>query len=100
MELLERAPLDPLTTLEKNAPKYTMLPNFAKGRHVAVEKRLLALGARSEVIPVNRIEMGDPRVGIVASGASYVYARERFRGQLSQAGHELSTARGIAARVP
>ena len=78
VELLERAPLDPLTTLEKNAPKYTMLPNFAKGRHVAVEKRLLALGARSEVIPVNRIEMGDPRVGIVASGASYVYAREAF----------------------
>ncbi|NLE74189.1 MAG: indolepyruvate ferredoxin oxidoreductase subunit alpha [Actinobacteria bacterium] len=78
VELSERAQQEPLTTLEKNAPKYTMLPNFAKGRHVAVEQRLLALSRRSDSIDINRIEMGDPRVGIVASGAAYVYAREAF----------------------
>lgn len=76
VELGERAAQEPILTLEKNAPKYTMLPNFAKGRHVAVEKRMLSLREYSDSVAVNRIEMGDPRVGIVASGAAYVYARE------------------------
>ena len=32
----------------------------------------------SETCLFNRIEMGDPRVGIIASGSAYGYAREAF----------------------
>ncbi len=32
----------------------------------------------AETSPLNRIEMGDPRVGIITSGAAYQYAREAF----------------------
>ena len=78
VELEDRVQPAPITTIDKNAPKYTMLPGFAKLKHVKVEERLLALRARAETLPINRIEMGDPRVGIVATGAAYVYAREAF----------------------
>ena len=80
VELGERPGLEKITGLEKMASKYTMLPGFARGRHVAVEKRLVALKEYSDQTPLNRIEMGDPRVGIVASGAAYTYAREAYPG--------------------
>ncbi len=43
-----------------------------------MEQRLLDLAEYAETSPLNRIEMGDPRVGIVTSGAAYGYAREAF----------------------
>ena len=76
--LSDRPALEPLETLDKNIAKYTMLPAYAQGRHVLVEERLVALRERSNSLPINRIEMGDPRVGIVCSGAAYTYAREAF----------------------
>jgi indolepyruvate ferredoxin oxidoreductase alpha subunit len=76
VELGERDTLEPIRELDKLPAKYTMLPNFAKGRHKIVEERMIALRERSDAIDLNRIEMGDPAVGIIASGASYTYARE------------------------
>lgn len=78
VELGERPELPPLTTLEKDVPKYTMLPGFAKLKHPKVEQRIEALKERAETLPVNRIEMGDPTVGIIATGVVYQYAREAF----------------------
>jgi indolepyruvate ferredoxin oxidoreductase alpha subunit len=78
VELGERPELQPLTTLEKDVPKYTMLPGFARMKHPKVEERIEALKERAETLPVNRIEMGDPAVGIIATGAVYQYAREAF----------------------
>jgi indolepyruvate ferredoxin oxidoreductase, alpha subunit len=78
VELEDRVETTPLTAIDKNTPKYTMLPGFAKLKHVKVEERLLALRELAETLPINRIEMGDPRVGIVATGAAYVYAREAY----------------------
>jgi len=78
VELGERREPGNITGLEKTASKYTMLPGFARARHVAVEKRFTALQVYSNHTPLNRIEMGDPRVGIVASGAAYAYAREAY----------------------
>ncbi len=43
----------------KDVPKYVMLPNFGKLKHVEVEARLLKLQEFAETTPLNRIEMRD-----------------------------------------
>jgi indolepyruvate ferredoxin oxidoreductase alpha subunit len=60
----------------KNPPKYVMVPNYARGRHDHVERRVHRLRELSETIPVNRIEWGRRELGIVTSGVAYQYARE------------------------
>lgn len=78
VELGDRVETPALTTLVKDVPKYTMLPGFAKLKHPKVEQRIADLKERAEILPVNRIEMGDPAVGIIATGSVYQYAREAF----------------------
>jgi indolepyruvate ferredoxin oxidoreductase alpha subunit len=65
-----------LKDYKKNAPKYVMLPGYAKGRHVEVEKRMVALSEYAETTPLNRIEWGDKNLGIITSGVAYQYVRE------------------------
>ena len=62
----------------KNPAKYVMIPGFAKKRHPVVEERLVKLAEFAETFPHNRIEMGDPALGIVATSTAYQYAREIF----------------------
>ena len=62
--------------LEKNMPKYTMLPVSAKKRHPLVEERLLKLKEYTETTPLNRIEYNDTRLGIICNGISYQYVKE------------------------
>ncbi len=59
----------------KNAPKYVMVPANARNRHVAVEERMDALREFAETTSLNRIERGG-RLGIIASGITYEYAKE------------------------
>lgn len=66
----------PLKDYKKNAPKYVMLPGFARGRHVEVEKRMDKLREFAEETPFNRIEWGDKSLGIITSGVSYQYVKE------------------------
>jgi len=65
-------------SLERNPPKFVMLPGNARKRHVTVEKRLLDLADWACKQPFNVIEEGEGRVGIITSGVSYQYAREVF----------------------
>jgi indolepyruvate ferredoxin oxidoreductase alpha subunit len=65
-----------ITGFEMDIDKYVMMPNFAKPRHQVVLKRLEALKQFSEETPLNRIEWGDKKVGVVTSGVSYMHARE------------------------
>jgi len=60
----------------KDPAKYVMVPANARLRHRLVEKRLVTLGAFSEKTPLNRIEPGDRRIGIITSGVSYQYCKE------------------------
>ena len=60
----------------KNTEKYIMMPAAARKRHVFVEKRIVALREYAETAPVNRIEWGDRKIGVIANGISYQYARE------------------------
>jgi indolepyruvate ferredoxin oxidoreductase alpha subunit len=65
---------------QKNAPKYVMVPAYARGRHVQVEGRMERLKVLSEEIHINRIEWGDKNLGIISSGVAYQYAKEVFPG--------------------
>jgi len=67
-----------IKALARDVPKYVMLPNFAKIRHVAVEARLLALQEFAETTPLNRVEMNDTELGILTSGVSYQHVKEAY----------------------
>lgn len=65
-----------LKEYKKNAPKYVMLPGYARGRHVEVEKRMTELSEYAETTSLNRIEWGDKKLGLITSGVAYQYVRE------------------------
>lgn len=53
-----------------------LVPPFARWRRATVERRLDRLREFSESFPFNRVDEGDPKVGVIASGVGYQYARE------------------------
>jgi len=65
-----------VTGFTKNPAKYVMLPGFARLRHPIVEDRLVALEEEAEKSPLNRIEPGSKKMGVLCSGVVYNYARE------------------------
>lgn len=77
VELTDRAEQQP-KTWEKNPAKYVCLPAIARKLRANLEKRMEKLAAYSETTPFNRMEMGDTRVGVIASGICYYYAKEVF----------------------
>ena len=77
VELSPRADI-PLRDYVKDAQKYVAAPANAVKRHIAVEARMRALAKFAETTGLNREEMGDPEIGFVTSGTSYLYVREVF----------------------
>lgn len=75
VEIEEREEI-PLKNYEKNVPKYVMMPGNAKKRHIVVEERLNKLCEDSNDFPINRIEDGDKKLGIICSGGVYQYVKE------------------------
>jgi indolepyruvate ferredoxin oxidoreductase alpha subunit len=71
---------DPLPPFERRPRKYVMIPAHARLRHPEVEGRMEALAAYAETCSLNRVEWGDRRVGVIADGIAYQYAREVFVG--------------------
>jgi indolepyruvate ferredoxin oxidoreductase alpha subunit len=65
-------------SLERHPAEWVMLPANARRRHPLIEERVLALKKLSEASPLNRMEMGDTAMGIIASGVAYQYAKEVF----------------------
>ncbi len=63
---------------EKNPAKYIMMPGNAIRRHPIVEERTAKLIEFAETSDVNRVEMGDTKIGIITSGANYQYVKEVF----------------------
>lgn len=61
---------------KKDAPKYVMLPGYARGRHVEVEKHMVRLKEYAESTPLNHIEWGERSLGIITSGVAYQYVKE------------------------
>jgi indolepyruvate ferredoxin oxidoreductase alpha subunit len=65
---------------ERNPQKYVIIPAHARLRHPIVEDRLLQLKAYAETSPLNRVEWGDKKIGVITGGVAYQYAREIFEG--------------------
>ena len=65
-----------LRPYQKDYEKYTMMPAPARKRHLYVERREALLQERSNELPINRVEMGSTKIGVIASGIVYQYARE------------------------
>jgi indolepyruvate ferredoxin oxidoreductase alpha subunit len=72
------APAGPLLQLERDPSQQLMMPHNAIPRHAAVEQRLLELAEYAETTELNSVELGDTRVGIIASGAAFCSAKEAF----------------------
>ena len=58
--------------------KYVMVPGNARKRHPVIEDRVAKLAEFAETFPQNRIELGDPSVGIITNGIAYQYVKEVF----------------------
>lgn len=67
---------EPLTLIRE--PRYSLLPGLTRTRHQELEERMAKIRAWADETDINRIEPGDPEVGIVATGAAYQFAREAF----------------------
>lgn len=73
----------PVKTYEKNIAKYVMMPGNAKKRHPIVEERIRLLKELAETSPVNRVQMGGTKLGIITSSTSYQYVVEAFGDSVS-----------------
>ncbi|MCX5998440.1 MAG: thiamine pyrophosphate-dependent enzyme, partial [Chloroflexi bacterium] len=58
--------------------KLVMVPSNARPRHPLMEHRLLKLIPVMETFPLNELVAGGSELGIISSGAAYLYAREVF----------------------
>jgi indolepyruvate ferredoxin oxidoreductase alpha subunit len=63
---------------EKDIAKYVMMPGNAIRRHPVVEERTAKLTQWAESAPVNRVEQGSGKLGIITSSTSYQYVKEVF----------------------
>ncbi|MBE6691373.1 MAG: indolepyruvate ferredoxin oxidoreductase subunit alpha [Ruminococcaceae bacterium] len=61
---------------ERTVPKYVMMPASAIGRHLVVEEREKRLAKDAATLPVNRVEMGDRKLGFITCGIAYQYVKE------------------------
>ena len=58
--------------------KYVMVPRNAYLRHIILEERLQRLEKFSNRTSLNKIEWGKKSLGIIASGVTYLYAKEMY----------------------
>lgn len=63
---------------KKEIPKHVMVPAFVRARRQAVEERMKALEAYADAFPHNRVELNDPKIGVIAAGAAYMFTKEVF----------------------
>jgi indolepyruvate ferredoxin oxidoreductase alpha subunit len=64
-------------------PTKVMMTKNSRDAHVRVEQRVLDLTEYAEHCDINRVEMGDTKLGIITSSTSYQYAKEVFGGNAS-----------------
>ncbi len=62
----------------RNAAKNVMMPGNAKGRHLVVESRELALMEDGCDFPINTVEYKARNIGFITSGIPYQYVKEAF----------------------
>ena len=82
VELGERA-VRPLPAYTRDPAKYIMTPANATKKHPFVEERTRKLTEYAESSPLNRVEMGGTKLGILCSGTCYQYIKEVFGDSVS-----------------
>ena len=73
----------PLKDYVKNSPKNVMMPAYAIKRHVDVENRMAALVEYAEKADINKVEYNSDKIGVIASGIAYMYAKEALGDRVS-----------------
>lgn len=74
---------DELKEYTKNVAKNVMLPAMARGRHVFVEQRMRDIAEWAETAEINQIEYNDTKIGVIAAGDCYCYAKEALGDSVS-----------------
>ena len=67
----------------RHTDKYCLLPRFSRPLHASLLERVARLRAYAEASPLTRVESGAgafARIGVIASGAAYISAREALPG--------------------
>lgn len=77
VEIGERVEV-PIKPYTKNTNKYMIAPAVAKQLHLTVERKLKDLEKFSNETDLNYIVWNEKKIGVVASGVGYQYAREVF----------------------
>ncbi|SHK31477.1 indolepyruvate ferredoxin oxidoreductase subunit alpha [Paramaledivibacter caminithermalis] len=77
VELGEREEIDKKSYV-KNLQKYDAVPSVSRKLHVQLEKKLEKLEEFSNETEINYFEWNDKKIGIIASGIAYQYAKEVF----------------------
>lgn len=77
VELGERQRVE-MKEYKKNIPKYVAAPANARVLHVKLEEKLKKLEQYSNETPLNKIEWGSKKIGVVTSGVAYQYAKDVF----------------------
>ncbi len=62
----------------KNPQKYVTLPVHSRALRIKVQERLDSLCDYSENTPFNKAELSNTKIGVIASGVCYYYAKEAF----------------------
>ena len=60
----------------RQVQKYVMMPASAIGRHLVVEDREKRMAEDACTFPVNKIEIGDKKIGFITCGIAYQYVKE------------------------
>lgn len=68
----------PTPNLLRDPQKLVATASWAKKRRPIIEERIVKLVEVSNKISINRLEWGDRKLGIIAAGPVYHYAREVF----------------------
>jgi len=68
----------PTPPLKRDPHRLVCTCVWAKHQHPVIEERLKRLAESANTYPLNRLEWGGRKLGIVAAGAVYNYAREVF----------------------
>ena len=66
----------PTKEYARNPQKYVMMPASAIGRHLVVEDRENRMASDAATFPVNKVEMGDTKIGFITAGVAYQYVKE------------------------
>ena len=87
----------PEREFDKDPQKYVMMPAMAIKRHAIIEERQRKLQEYAETAPINQVEDHGAKIGVIAAGICYQYAREALgrRSELLEAGYGQSVASGV-----